>query len=600
MKHLFLLIAALFAFLSAFSVVPSAPITQERADEIVLERMNQDVFPYGLSAKENVQTKMVITTSAGGELELDYRCWVYYAISYHGMIDTGRYLIVNESNGNLLEVKAHGSNARPRDLAEWRVVEPKETDLEIGTYAEALVSPYNTEIVFLDEENLIMRGKYWSKGDIYCEYEIHDNTIKLTSEDFPTSWEIYFRILNNRRFEIAYLYPYFTMGPPPPPMIFTKTEDIISFSEAKMTNSVNLFSMEFFATAHEELKTDENIVLSPLSLNMALAMVWNGAKDDTRRGIQQAMGMQNYAQEDVNNYFLDLRNKLTTADSNVKLALANSIWYHNDFPVKTDFINVNKDYYDAEVNEIDFRAPDAPDQINEWCSDNTNGLIKTMIDKIPGSTVMYLINALYFKGMWKEDCGFDPERTYQTYFHKENGENVSVEMMTQKRKDIDYYSDDHLQMVTLPYGNGAYCMVFVLPEGDFSEMLQQLKQPDYWQNCLSELKSQEVSLTIPKFKVEYASFLNDILTILGIEKAFTSVADFSGISDISLLISQVRQKTYIEVDEKGTEAAAVTTIEMPTSSYPPKPVFFADRPFLFVIQENTTGTMLFMGKIGNP
>jgi len=379
-------------------------------------------------------------------------------------------------------------------------------------------------------------------------------------------------------------------------------EENTPFSVAKMTNSVNHFSMEFFATAHEELKADENIVLSPLSLNMALAMVWNGANGDTRQGIQQAMGMQNYAQEDVNNYFLDLREKLTMADPDVKLALANSIWYDNGFPVKTDFITVNKDYYNAEVKEIDFRAPDAPDQINEWCSDNTNGLIREMIDVIPSDAVMYLINALYFKGMWADSSGFDPERTFQTNFHKENGQNVLVDMMTQGREDINYYSDDHLQMVTLPYGNGAYSMVFALPKDDFGAMLLQLKQSGYWQNCLSNLKPQYVDLFIPKFKVEYEPKpdLNNILKKLGMGKAFTDSADFSGISDIRLFISQVMQKTYIEVDEKGTEAAAVTVIGMVTCSVPSHPVFFANRPFLFVIQENTTGTTLFMGKIGNP
>ena len=375
------------------------------------------------------------------------------------------------------------------------------------------------------------------------------------------------------------------------------------FSTAQMTTSVNNFSMNFFATAYEELNSDENIVLSPLSLNMALAMVWNGANGDTRQGIQQAMGMQNYSQTEVNNYFLNLRNTLTTADPDVKLALANSIWYDNGFPVKNDFIAVNKDYYDAEVNEIDFRASDAPDQINQWCSDNTNGLIKDMIKVIPGDVVMYLINALYFKGLWADSCGFDSKYTHQAYFNKETGENISVDMMRQKRKDIDYYSDGYLEMVSLPYGNGAYSMIFALPKGGFSEMLLQLKENAYWQNCLSNLKPQEAELFIPKFKVEYEPKpdLNGILKKLGMEKAFSpAFADFSGISDIRLFISQVKQKTFIEVDEKGTEAAAVTAIEMMFTSVPAHPVFRANRPFLFVIQENTTGTALFMGKIGYP
>ncbi len=382
-----------------------------------------------------------------------------------------------------------------------------------------------------------------------------------------------------------------------------KITEAIPFSAIEMTTSVNSFSMDFFATAHKELNKDENIVLSPLSLNMALAMVWNGADRDTRQGIQKAMGMQNYSPEEVNSYFLDLRQKLTTADPDVKLSLANSIWYNNGFPVKPDFVTVNKNYYNAEVNEIDFHSPNAPEQINQWCSDNTNGLIKEMIKKIPDNVVMYLINALYFKGFWTDSCAFDPERTHQAYFNKENGERILVNMMMQYGNDLDYYSDNRLEMISLPYGNGAYSMIFILPKGDFGEMLLQLKQSGYWQNCLSSLKPEKVHLYIPKFKVEYEPNpdLNKILIELGMERAFDPrFADFSGISDVKLSISSVRQKTYIEVDEKGTEAAAVTVIGMETSSIPSNPVFRADHPFLFVIQENTTGTALFMGKIGNP
>jgi serpin B len=381
-----------------------------------------------------------------------------------------------------------------------------------------------------------------------------------------------------------------------------KNVEVFPFSEMEMTKSVNSFSMNFFATAYEKLNADENIVLSPLSLNMALAMAWNGANGDTRQGIQQAMGMQDFLPEEVNSYFLDLRQKLAEADPDVKLSLANSIWYNYGFPVKTDFITINKNYYNAEVKEIDFRSLNAPDQINLWCSDNTNGLIKEIISKIPADAAMYLINALYFKGLWADNCAFNPELTHQAYFNKEGGEKILVDMMMQKCEGLDYYSDDRLEMVALPYGNGAYSMIFALPKGNFSEMLSQLKQSGYWQSCLSSFKPEKLDLYIPKFKVEYEPKpdLNKILTEFGMEKAFSFDADFSGISDRKLFISSVKQKTYIEVDEKGTEAAAVTVVEIGTTAVIPEPKFRADRPFLFVIQENKTGTALFIGKIGNP
>jgi len=615
MKKILLLIIAPFAF---FSVL-SGQITQEKADKIVLERMSTDTPPYTIFAKGELQTEGIsIMTSTMGEIELDYACWVYYN-RYNRWPDKNlvpsRYLIVKEDNGNLLEINAK-NDVGPDDLTKWRIVNKLlgKTDTITLGYRHIY---YDTERDFrlqLDSVTNDSRCPINANCDWEGNVEVHINLI------YGENYERTFKLNLNPSFQTDTVisnicYKLLSVDPYPEVLnnieqrdyiikiLATPTEDENTpFSAAEMTKSINNFSMDFFATAYEELSTNENIVLSPLSLNMALAMVWNGANYDTRKGIQQAMGMQNYPQEEVNGYFLNLRKELTTVDPEVKLALANSIWYDIGFPVKKDFIDVNKDYYDAEVKEIDFSVPDAPKQINKWCSDNTNGLIKNMINIIPEGTVMYLINALYFKGLWADSCGFDPERTHQAYFHKESGETILTDMMLQIREGINYHSDHRLEMVSLPYGNGAYSMIFILPNGNFNEMLLQLKENGYWQNCLSNLKPQIVQLYIPKFKVEYEPEpdLNEILKKLGMENAFTGSADFSGISDAGLFISQVRQKTYIEVDEKGTEAAAITTIGMTTGEGPSFPYFCANRPFLFVIQENTTGTALFMGKIGDP
>ena len=743
MKKILLPITVLFVFLFALS----AQTTQEQADAIVSERLSQETLPYIVSAKEGLQPEMTITSNNGELLELDYPCWVYY-VSYPTVnCCLGRYLIVNESNGNLLEVNAKG-NAMPKDLAKWRVVEKhypitiKMTSFSLPTgcawdnlasdslylinsreeLAQHLACWANVILdVDLDRYTLmVLKPKYCNieskveklllkqlSADKYLLYvdvlpsttaiaapliisvlapkiaETASVELDISTEDYVEGYivgtfvgtgtfvdSVFYEDLTPRGYcikligsnnskmsfytfsladpsevithgisnssncgpvffsndykKIKFKYkiaenkldfdigPCTTMVPQFPWDIYDEVvvydviaeieENVAPFSASEMTTSINHFSMNFFATAYEELSSDENIVLSPLSLNMALAMVWNGANGETRQGIQQAMGMQNYSQAEVNSYFLNLRNDLITADPNVKLTLANSIWYDNGFPVKNDFIAANKDYYDAEVNEIDFRAPEAPDQINQWCSDNTNGLIKEMITEIPSDVMMYLINALYFKGLWTDSCGFDSEYTHPTYFYKENGEKILIDMMSQSRKDIEYYSDNRLEMVSLPYGNGAYSMIFALPKGNFGDMPVQLKENGYWQKCLSNLKPQIAFLSIPKFKVEYEPEpdLNKILIKLGMEKAFTAFADFSGISDAGLFISQVRQKTYIEVDEKGTEAAAITMIGMPNGEGPTYPSFYANRPFLFVIQENTTGTALFMGKIGSP
>ena len=381
---------------------------------------------------------------------------------------------------------------------------------------------------------------------------------------------------------------------------------LLSDTEFEIASDGINFAMDFFSTVHTQNEKKENIVLSPLSLNMALAMVWNGADGETQKAIQKAMGMANYPKTEVNDYFKKLRESIVKTDPTTKLALANSIWYKNDFPVNEDFILTNKNWYNAEVKEIDFSAPSAPDQINQWCSDNTNGLIKEIIDEIPGDAVMYLLNALYFKGEWSKDNKFSTSKTNTEQFRKEDGNTVRAQMMNQ-RNELDYYSDEYLSMVTLPYGNNAFSMLFILPNENvsFSTLSSQLKQAGYWESCLRSRSLYNVDLFVPKFKIEYEIQLNETLEQLGMRIAFdSSLADFSSISETKTFISKVKQKAFIEVDEKGSEAAAVTVNEMLTTSGTlpsiKEATFRADRPFMFAIQENSTGTVLFIGKIGSP
>jgi len=378
-------------------------------------------------------------------------------------------------------------------------------------------------------------------------------------------------------------------------------------SDSALVAQGNAFAMKLFAVTNAQNPNDENLVISPLSLNMALAMVWNGAGGDTKTAIQTAMGMDDYAPESVNDYFKTLREGLTATDAeNTQLALANSIWYQPEFPVKQPFIDLNMQYYNALVQQLDFSRADACDILNAWCSDNTNGLIDDMFQPpIQEDVVMYLINALYFKSVWADSLAFDPENTFDTYFYP-NGyqqEHISVKMMHQTN-DFQYFEDETLQLLTIPYGNGAFTMSFLLPKANvsFTEMLTALNAPNYWNNCLnSRYLRENYDVYIPKFKVRYdtGTKLIPILTELGMGVAFSSSADFSGISEVPTCISQVQQKTYIDVNEQGTEAAAVTVIGMVTTSVA-HPQFYANRPFLFVIQEESTGAVLFMGKINKP
>jgi serpin B len=338
---------------------------------------------------------------------------------------------------------------------------------------------------------------------------------------------------------------------------------------------------------------------------MALAMVWNGANGETKSAIQKAMGMDNYKPEEVNAYFKKLREAFIKTDPTVKLAIANSIWSRKNFPVKSEFYNLNKEWYNAEVRELDFSDPAAPGIINQWCSDNTNGLIKDMIESTPSDVIMYLINALYFKGVWSDEYGFKTAATTTESFYTNADKQVKVKMM-QQNNQLGYYADEYLTSTSLPYGNGSFSMVFILPNPQVSsaQAIEHLKQPEYWYSCMNPGGNYDVNLFIPKFKIEYEKTLNDALKQLGMGIAFSGSADFSGISNVPLQISEVRQKACIEVNEEGSEAAAVTVISIELTSIgpsePQKVTFRADRPFLFAIKENSTGTVLFMGKIENP
>jgi serpin B len=375
----------------------------------------------------------------------------------------------------------------------------------------------------------------------------------------------------------------------------------LSSIEMRLADEGQVFGMEFFAAVLADNKKEDNIVVSPLSLNMALAMVWNGANNETRQAIQEAMGMGDYPEEEVNAWFKKLKEALLKTDPTSKLALANSIWAKKGFPFRESFYDINRKWYDAKVSELDFSDPQSVDIINRWCSDNTDGLIKEMIREIPADVVMYLMNALYFKGEWSEGFGFPKKSTADADFRMENGQTIRVKMMNQTSQQ-PYYSDEYLALTSLPYSNGAFRMIFVLPNDNvsFDEMTERLQTPAY-AACLNGGITRDVNLYVPRFKTECEINLNKPLTDLGMGIAFDPyLADFGGMSDIPLYISEVKQKTFIEVNEEGTEAAAVTNISMEyTSAGPPQPVTFrADRPFMFLIQEQSSGVILFIGKIG--
>ncbi|MDR2839937.1 MAG: serpin family protein [Paludibacter sp.] len=382
-------------------------------------------------------------------------------------------------------------------------------------------------------------------------------------------------------------------------------------ADAAIVAESNAFAFNFFATANAQNPNDENMVLSPLSLNMALAMIWNGANGETRNAIRSTMGMGNHQEKDVNKFFKSIRVGFAATDPNTQLAIANSIWYRPEFPVKQPFIDLNLQYYNARVSKLDFSSPTASQTINQWCAKNTNGLINNMITPpINDSLEMILLNALYFKSIWQKEFEFDIKDTWKSRdFYKSASETIKVPTMFQ-HNTLKNYKDENLQLVTIPYGNGAFEITFILPDENksFEEMLAALQQNGYWNNCLINSNLLDTKIYIPKFKVRYDTEdkLIPILTEMGMGVAFNDEqADFSGLSDSSTYIGLVKQKTYIDVNESGTESTAVTAIEkvieMSDLSFGQKSLIFdADRPFLFVIHETSTNVVLFMGKINNP
>ncbi len=372
-------------------------------------------------------------------------------------------------------------------------------------------------------------------------------------------------------------------------------------AEKEMVQSDQQFAFEFFAHVFDEERADKdaNFMVSPFSLSMALAMTWNGADGETKKAMQETLKMDAYSDEELNAYYQKMKDALLKTDPSTKLSIANSIWTNQFVSIKPAFIDVNKKYYDAEVQAVDFGDVKTKDRINRWASDNTNGLIQSVLDKTEREDLMYLLNAIYFKGIWISK--FDAKNTSKKLFTQEDATGKEVDMMHQTA-EFNYSADETLQMVQLPYGNEAFSMLVLLPqEGkQLQDVVTVLQEEGYWAHFTSGLHNAEVELSLPKFKTEYSKRLNDILIDkMGMGIAFSNAADFSRMSDMSAKISFVKQDTYISTDEEGTEAAAVTIVGMELAAAPPvqKVVFNADKPFLYVIRENSTGAVLFMGTV---
>ena len=347
---------------------------------------------------------------------------------------------------------------------------------------------------------------------------------------------------------------------------------------------------------------NKNIFVSPSSIALALAMTYNGADGSTKEVMAKALELQGLNLQQVNSNYAELKTSLENPDPEVTLNIANSLWADQNVNLKSDFIQNNQEFYQAKVTNLNFADSETPNKINSWVKENTQGKIEKIIDKIDPNQVLFLLNAIYFKGSWKQE--FDQEKTTQLPFYLSSGDEKQHPMMSQAG-DYKYYESEKFQAVSLPYGEDGRVSFYVfLPKqnSNLNSFYESLNAAN-WEKWMSKFALRNGSLRLPRFKMDYEATLNDALSALGMEEAFTNSANFSQMGN-NLKISQVKHKTFVEVNEEGTEAAATTSvgIELTSAQIPSQKPFrmIVDRPFFCAIRDNQTGTVLFMGSIVEP
>jgi serine protease inhibitor len=373
----------------------------------------------------------------------------------------------------------------------------------------------------------------------------------------------------------------------------------LSEDEQHAIASSNRFAFDLFRSINTRF-ADTNVFISPLSASFALGMTLNGAEGETFQGMTDALRILESDRSRINAAYRDLIDLLLNLDPSVDMRIANAIWYRNGFPFHQSFLDTVAHYFDARVAGLDFDDPATVTRINAWADTATAGKIPEVLDDIGGEIVMLLMNAIYFKGSWRSQ--FDPANTHTASFATERGTSYSARMMHLETQDIALATLNGVQAVDLPYGRAAFTMTAILPPAgtDVDVFVESLNQPR-WEAIIGALHQAKADVYLPKFTMKWKDVLNSDLISMGMESAFCEgCADFTRMSPLGdqLFIDFVQQNTFVNVNEEGTEAAAVTTVGIGVTSLPPSIRF--DRPFVFVIRERLTGTILFMGKVAVP
>ncbi len=365
------------------------------------------------------------------------------------------------------------------------------------------------------------------------------------------------------------------------------------------------FAFDIFA----ELRSEEgNLFFSPFSISSALAMTYGGAGGDTASQMEKALRFTG-GQELTHRAFSELGERMAEIqkEGNVELSIANSIWPQSGYPFLTEYLSLLDENYGVEITPLDYAREPEPsrERINGWVEEKTKEKIKDLIPQgsIDPLTRMVLVNAIYFKGNWEDQ--FDPEATEEAPFTLSSGKEVNARLMS-RSGNYKYAELPGFQMIDLPYAGRDLSMVVLLPSAGTSiTSLEEKMTIENFENWKKLMTDQKVSLFLPRFRITWGSFsLVKALQSLGMVDAFSSTrADFSGMDGRTdwLYITDVLHKAFVDVNEEGTEAAAATAVVVGARSVAAPPVVFrADRPFLFIIQEKSTGSILFMGRVSEP
>lgn len=388
----------------------------------------------------------------------------------------------------------------------------------------------------------------------------------------------------------------------PKPIIHNRPNNRKVKLDARLVSSSTSFGFNLFDRLAKQ-DPNKNIFISPSSVAIALSMTYNGASGETQEAIAKALELQNIKIDEINDYNRNIQELLANGDTNVELNIANSLWARKDIALEQTFLNKVKEFYQAEISNLDFKDSKAANTINAWVKKNTKDKIDKIVDRIEPDSMLFLINAVYFKGKW--EAPFEKSLTKPQPFTLADGTKIQHPAMS-RSGEYRYYDAPTFQAISLPYGTGRFSMEIFLPKAK-SNLLEFQKQltTKNWQEWSTKFTRKEGLIQLPRFKVEYETSLKSALQNMGMAIAFDSdKADFRNLSTVKAFIGEVKHKTFVEVNEEGTEAAAATSIEMKVTSASPSEEtpfqMIVDRPFFFTISDRQTGTIIFMGAIQNP